>query len=177
MPKVNRQKIDAFKKGRVTLAEVFAIDSKQIAALLMTGYLLYEAQRYQQAKGIFEGFLVLDPRNSYVHGILGSIYQKEGKYAAAVDRYTVALALSPDDINSLSNRGEIFLRMGKFSEAATDLFHAIKLDSAGKHPAANRARMLVALTQEVLKMAKENGVESVLQATKKIDQQFSSNRG
>jgi len=171
MPAVNAEKMEQFKKGKASLIDLFEIDAKQIAALLMTGYLLYESGQYQQAKDIFEGFLILDPGNPYVHGILGSIYQKEGKYAAAIDRYNVAVALFPDDINSRSNRGEVFLAQGKYPEAAADFRHAISLDSAGTHPSANRARMLVALMQQILQLAKEHGLDAVLDATKQTGHQ------
>src|SRR5262249_33399363 len=151
----------------IKLAQVFDVDARQIAALLMTGHNLYAQGRLDDAQKIFEGLVVLDAKNPYVHGILGSIYQKQEKYEAAVERYSSAVSIFPQDLNSLTNRGEIFLKLGKFQDAATDFKSAIDLDPDKRHPAANRARLLVTLTQEALKLAKEKGVEAVLDAKRK----------
>jgi len=167
---VTREKVEKFKKGEIKLAEVFDIDARQVAALLMTGHNLYAQGRMEDAQKIFEGLAVLDSQNPYVHGILGSIYQKQENYDAAVDRYSTAVSIFPQDINSLTNRGEIFLKQGKFQQAAGDFKSAIDLDPEQKHPAANRARLLVTLTQEALKLAKDKGVEAVLEVKRKIDQ-------
>ena len=171
MPKLSQKKVEELKKGKLTLAQAFGVDPKQTAALLMTGHTLYEQGRYQEAKGIFEGFVVLDPANPYLHAVLGSIYQKEGRLAAAFDRYSTAVIIFPGDINSYANRGEILLKQGKLPEAAADFKKAIALDPEKKNPAANRARMLVAMTQQVLQIAKEKGVDAVAEMKKQIAQQ------
>ncbi len=80
----------------------------------------------------------------------------------------------PQDINSLANRGEVFLRLGKFKEAADDLKKAIELDAEKKHPSANRARMLIAITQEALKLVQEKGVQALVDEKKKVDSRLNA---
>jgi tetratricopeptide (TPR) repeat protein len=144
-----------------TFAETLGLQTRQMAALVITGYRLYEQGHIQDAAKIFEGIAVLDSGNPYVHGILGSIYQKLEEFEPAIVRYNNALSLLPGDIHSLTNRGEIFLKLGRFQEAAEDLKHAIRLDVERNHPASNRSRLLVALVQDALALTKMNGTASL----------------
>jgi len=148
------------------------LDSGQIAALLMVGHTLFSQGQIEDAKKIFEGLAAVDNKNAYVHGILGAIYQRQEKYEAAIARYSMAIKMYPGDVNSLTNRGEIYLKCGRFKDAAADFKAAIDLDPDTKNPAANRARLLVALTTETLNLAKEKGVGAVYDAKKRIDQQI-----
>lgn len=134
---------------------VFQLKAKQRAALLMAGFRLYKAGRLRDARKFFKGLAMLDPPNAYVLGVLGSIDQKEKNFQAAIDRYSEALALYPGDPNLLANRGESYLKMGKLQNAAADLKKAIDLDRGKKHPASNRARLLVHAVQAALEIAKE----------------------
>jgi Flp pilus assembly protein TadD len=166
MPKIDRKTFEKWQKGEIKLATLFGVESKQLAGLLMTGYNLFAEGHLEEARTIFEGITILDDKNAYSYSILGAIYQKQEQYDLAVARYNQALALYPDDVSALTNRGEIYLKQGKFEEAAADLRKAISLDPTKEHPSANRARLLVALTTEALKTAKEKGIEAVLQPPK-----------
>lgn len=169
---IDAAKLEEVRQGKIKPTQALGIDGKQVAALLMAGHTLYAQGHFEDAKKLFEGLAALDSKNPYVHGILGAIYQKQERYDVAVGRYSMALSIYPKDINSLTNRGEIFLKCGKFKEAASDFKSAIDLDPDKKSPAANRARLLVALTAEALKLAKEKGVGAVYEAKERIDQQL-----
>src|SRR5580765_4794729 len=174
MANVDKEKVEKFNKGELKLAQLFDVDAKQVAALLLTGHNLYQQGKLEEAKRIFEGLAVLDGKNPYVHGILGAIYQKQEKFDVAIARYTLALSVYPKDPNSLTNRGEIYLKLGRLKEAAEDFKKAIDLDTARKNPASNRARILVSLTADALKLVKEKGVGAVYDAKKRIDDQLSA---
>ena len=174
MANVDKEKVDKFNKGEIKLAQLFDVDANQVAALLLTGHNLFQQGKLDEAKRIFEGLAVLDGKNPYVHGILGAIYQKQEKYDVAIARYTLALSIFPKDPNSLTNRGEIYLKLGKFKEAAADFKKSIDLDPEKKNPASNRARILVTLTADALKLAKEKGVGAVYDAKKRIDDQLAA---
>lgn len=107
------------------------------------------------AKNIFEGLTLLDPNNPYINCILGAIYQRMEKYDVAILRYTRAIELFPQDIISMTNRAEIYLKQGKFLEAAQDLKKVIQLDPEKKDASANRARLLAAITAESLRQVKQ----------------------
>lgn len=152
------------------LTQRLGMNSRQEAALLQIGFRFYQQGRFADAKSIFEGLALLDERNAYVHGILGSLYQREGKDEAAISSYTSAIFLFDQDLDSHVNRGELFLKLGKFQEAAEDFATAIRLDPAGKNRAANRSRLLVAITQDALKLGKEKGIEAVVQERNRLRQ-------
>lgn len=163
---------EAMKELR--LAEVFKIDANEVAALLLAGHTLYEQGRLEDAKNIFEGLMALDARNPYLNGILGAIYQKQNKDEIAIAFYDAALNLFPEDVHSLTSRGEIYLNLGKFDKAAADFKRAIDLDPKWKHPAANRARLLAGLTLQSLELAKQKGIKAVLEERKQLHTQLAS---
>jgi Tfp pilus assembly protein PilF len=149
-----------------TFAGTLAGKADEWTALILTGYNFFRQGRLREATSIFEGLVVLDSLNPYIQGILGSIYQKQQQYELALIRYNNALSLNPDDISALANRGEIFLKLGKFQEAAKDLKRAIELDPAKKDGAANRARLLVSIVKDAVALAEKGGVEALEQAGK-----------
>ncbi len=76
-----------------TLAQVLGIHAKHVAAMLKTGHALFEQNKLEEAKNIFEGMSVLDGTNPYGHGIPGAIYQKQEKYEIALEHYNATLRL------------------------------------------------------------------------------------
>ena len=145
---------------------------EQMASLLLVGHNYFQSGKYNAARNIFEGIQVMDPLNPYPSAILGSMFQQEGKCEEAIASFTTSLQIYPEDIHTLTNRGECYLNLGKFPEAAEDLKKAITLDPDQKNPAANRARLLAALTLEGLKLASEQGVSAVQDAKRRIDEQL-----
>lgn len=146
-----KEKLERYKNAEITLADVLDVTPVQINALLLTGYTFFTQGKLGDSKNILEGLALLNENISSVHALLGSICQKNEEYEAAVEKYTRALLLEPADLYSLGNRGESFLRLGHLDEAADDLRKAVELDPEMKHPAANRARLLVNLVQNAMK--------------------------
>src|SRR3972149_5935546 len=139
------------------------LTADELAASILLANSFVEQGRLQDASIMLEGLVLLDEGNPYLHMLLGSICQRQDHNEEAVAHYTAAIELFPQDITSLANRGEIFLRMGKLKDSAEDLKAAIDLDPDGQHPCGNRARLLATLVYEALQ---EKGVEA-LQETKK----------
>lgn len=155
MPGVNKNKLEQFRKGEIRFTQIFNLDGNQIASLLLCGHNFFSQGRLEGAKNIFEGLTLLDPNNPYINCILGAIYQRMEKYDVAILRYTRAIELFPQDLISMTNRAEIYLKQGKFLEAAQDLKKVIQLDPEKKDASANRARLLAAITAESLRQVKQ----------------------
>lgn len=166
MPNPDKEEMRELTQEKQNVAKMLGIDAKQVASLLIVGHRLLEHGLLEDAKCVFQGLAVLDRRNAYVQGVLGSIHQRQGDDDAALMRFDMALNLFPADVYSLTNRGEIRLKRGMLHEAAADLKKAIELDPDRKNPAANRARLLVASTQNALAMAMQKGDESVSESEK-----------
>lgn len=168
MAKLDQEQVQNLKSGKLKMAQVFPVDAEHVASVLLVGHLFYAQGKIPAAQRIFEGLLILDSRNPYVHAMLGSIYQKQEQYRSAFRHYTRAIEIFPKDIESLVNRGEIFLRFGRFKEAFFDFKAAVDLDLGQKSPAANRARLLAALAQESLQVAIDKGLPAAVDAQKAL---------
>jgi Tfp pilus assembly protein PilF len=155
MPELKIEEIEKLGKGEISFAQIVKMSPRQVATLLVIGHKLFQQGRLKDATNIFEGIALLTNSTAYAHGILGAIYQKQNQHLLALNHYSEALKLYPQDVNSLTNRGEVYIRLGKFPEAAADLAKAIQLDPSMKHPAANRARLLVYLIQDSVQIVKE----------------------
>lgn len=149
------------KRQGITLPEMAQLSPRRLAAIFVTGHQLFQQGRLKDAASLFQGVILLSDAAAYAHGMLGAICQKQGALDVAVGHYTEALRCFPQDINSLTNRGELYLRLGLFQEAATDLMKAIELDPGKQHKAANRARLLVCLVQDAIRFAKEKGTQAL----------------
>lgn len=147
MPEQNiespEQAIQRWLKGEIKSQELFAMSSHVMQSLAEHGYMLYEQGKYRSARVIFEALSAIDNSNHDYDRLLGSIYQIEGLPDAAYYRYTLALKAVPNDVHTLTNRGEVLAGLGRNKEAAEDLKQAVLLDKSGSNPAAKRARMLL----------------------------------
>lgn len=159
--KNTKEKTKNLTSAEGTVRRPFEVNPRQTAALLLTGHRLYSHGRQDDARNIFEGLAALNGRNPYVYGILGSIDHKEGKLEQAISFYTLAIDLFPD-LYSLANRGEVYLKLGKFKDAADDFRNVIGLNPKVNHPAAARARLLAGLAQDALRIANEKGIHAIL---------------
>ena len=154
------------------LAETIGVTPASMAAVLTVGYSLYEQGRFDDALALFEGVALLDPENPYSHAMLGAIHQMQKQFEPALECYSRAIELYPDEVNTLTNRGECHLSLGHLEQAANDFRAAISLDPEAKNVSANRARFLAAVTLEALKLAQEKGVQAVVDAKRRIDEQL-----
>jgi tetratricopeptide (TPR) repeat protein len=155
MANIEKEKLQKYQKGELRFTELFNIDPEQIASLLQCGYNFFSHGKLDDAKILFEGMAVLYPGNPYVHTILGALYQKMENYPLAIDHYSLGIRFFPQDITALTNRGEIYLMLGKFQEAADDLKKVIELDPQANHPSTIRARLLVTIATELLESARK----------------------
>ena len=149
MAGIDKTKLEQYRKGELRFTQIFDLNGPRMAAVLACGHNFFLEGRLEEAKKIFEGLAVIEPKFSYIHTMLGAIYQKLEKHDIAILRYSMALKLYPNDINALTNRAEIYLMMGKFLEAAEDLKKVLVIDPQ-QNPVSNRARMLSALAAEAL---------------------------
>ena len=152
------------EEKRLRTAQVFDVNSGHVASAFLVGHLFYSQGQYTVAQTLFEGLQVLDSRNPFVHAMLGSIYQKQNAFGKALRHYSTAIQIFPSDIQSRVNRGEIYLRFGRFKEASADFKSAVDLDPEGKSASANRARFLAGLSKESLEVANNQGLSAALNA-------------
>jgi tetratricopeptide (TPR) repeat protein len=150
MAGIDKTKLEQYRKGELKFTQIFELNGARMAAVLACGHNFFSEGRLEEARRIFEGLAVIDPKFSYIHTMLGAIYQKLEKHDVAILRYSLALKLAPNDITALTNRAEIYLTTGKILEAAEDLEKVLAIDPTQKSAVSKRARMLSALAAEAL---------------------------
>ncbi len=104
------------------------ITAAQLASSLRFANLLMAQGLYPRAENLLLRLVMIDPDNPYVRALLGSLNQKQNKLDKAIANYSRAVTIFPEDINSLANRGELFLQTGQLEKAAADLTKAIQMD-------------------------------------------------
>lgn len=137
------EKMRDFIKGKLSWAELFNFTPEMLFQMAEYGLTQFKVGRLQDAERVFKVLTILDWDNAYYHSVMGSILQREKRYGEAIAEYEQALELDPDDITSLTNRGEIYMQHGLIDEAKIDFEKAIALDPKGEDKWANRARMLM----------------------------------
>ncbi len=133
----------AFLNDKISLAELKGIKRKDLYSLSEAGFIKFKHGRLEEAEKIFQALIVLDHRNGYFHAMMGAVHQKIGRPIEAIMEYSQAIKLSPKDIATYVNRGELYLRHKNYRKAAEDFRNAILMDMSGANLWANRARSLV----------------------------------
>lgn len=141
--KKGAQKIKDFVDGKVSWADLLNFTPIMLYQMAEHGFAQFQIGRYEDAERIFKVLTFLDWNNSYYHGMMGAILQRERRYGEAAAEYSVAIDLDPNDIASYTNRGEILLRFGILDEARADLEKAISLDHDETDRWGARARKLL----------------------------------
>lgn len=149
-----------FLTDQITYSQLTGMSQKELLRFSEIGHVKLKHGRVHEAKKIFDCLVKLDHKNPFYRACLGSIYQKMGKFVDAVYEYTEALKLKKDDLPSLANRGEIYLKHKNFKRAAEDFRSAILLDPRGKDMYANRARSLVIAIKRNLQLQKAAGTKA-----------------
>lgn len=122
----------------------------ELAAGIRLALDLASQNKLEGAEAIASGLSLIDPNNAFIHLIVGSLLQQLGKDDEAILSYSEAIRLFPKDLNSLANRGEIYLKHGKLELAVTDLKAAVELDSKLESGPANRAQFLLFATHQAI---------------------------
>ncbi|OGQ21569.1 MAG: hypothetical protein A3I05_03450 [Deltaproteobacteria bacterium RIFCSPLOWO2_02_FULL_44_10] len=141
--KVGAQKIQSYLRGEIGWGELFNFTPEMLFQMAEYGFMQFQAGRLEDAERVFKVLTVLDWNNHYYHSMMGSILQRQKRYGEAIMEYTQALELAPDDMVSLTHRGEIYLQHDLLEEARADLEKAIASDPHKIDRWANRARVLL----------------------------------
>lgn len=124
-------------EARAAFQRAIDIDPRYAAAYVGLGWTYRAAMGHgwtefpdralQQAHDLAQQALRLES-SAGAHGLLGAIYLARGQYELANDELQRAIALNPNDSESLSGLGSVMLYLGRTDEAV-DAFHmALRFD-------------------------------------------------
>ena len=107
--------------GQISLGAAANWDTGEIRIISEIAYTLAQQGRAREAIVLFEGLIAVAPATAYFQAALGALFLRLKNYARAIEHLDAALAVEPNDIVSLVNRGEAKLRAGDIPAARTDL--------------------------------------------------------
>ncbi len=113
---------------RTILSEILSLQKDHVGALIESGNIAFENQKYDDALFFYEKVLVL--RSDCVEALynIANIYYRQKKYAAAIRYFHRCIDLEPDFPESYYNLGIVYLSL-KYFEKATAMFdHYLRLD-------------------------------------------------
>lgn len=137
------EKVEKFVSGELTWAEIKGYPKSLLKGLAEVAYSRYRAGDFKTAESLFKGLSIIDHSNWYYRSALGAIYQKQKIYEQALEEYTVALSLNENEISTLTNRAECYLKLGDLRPALKDLKRVIALDPKGVNAWVKRAKVLL----------------------------------
>lgn len=146
-----KKEVDKLLKGDLSWADLSKFTPERLLTIAQMGFDQFKLGQYDSAERIFKGLTVIDPDNYYYHQMLGATFQRKEKHPEAVVEYSVACDLNPKDVVSLTNRGEVYFKLGIYELANADFDQAIGLDPKSEDKWSNRARML----REQIKLVKK----------------------
>jgi tetratricopeptide (TPR) repeat protein len=137
-----KMEVDKLLSGDLSWADLSKYTPERLMQIAELGFNQFRAGQYDSAERLFKGLTVIDPDNYYFHQMLGATFQRKEKYPEAILEYSVAADLNASDVVSVTNRGEVYFKLGIFEMAGADFDKAIALDPKNEDKWANRARML-----------------------------------
>jgi Putative Zn-dependent protease, contains TPR repeats len=108
------------------------VPSEDLRLLMEAGYLYLGMQRFQEAKEVFEGVIVLAPSSEVPVVALGNVYCVQGKFDQAIKTYEKALELDSKSAFAKAYLGEALFFKGEKDKAHQALEEASRLDPQGK---------------------------------------------
>lgn len=149
-----KKEVEELLKGDLSWMDILHAPPEKLWQMAELGYNHFKNGRYDKSEIIFKGLTVIDPDNYYYHQMLGATYQRQDKFPEAVLEYSMAVDLNAKDSVSLTNRGEVYFKIGIYELAEKDFNQSISLDTKGDDRWANRARMLKKQVEMIRKKGK-----------------------
>lgn len=141
------------QKDGPTLAEQMGLTLQQARDMAERGCEFAADGMLEEAAGIFEGLLLMNPKDSANWAALGTVYQKAKQLADAEFAYERCLALDTDNVIALTNLGELKTRRGD-KTGATMVQRAAAIDSKGDTGAGKRAKAMLLVSKMLGNRAK-----------------------
>ncbi len=118
---------DDWLNGRASLGAAASWTAEEIRLIADLGYALADYGRDEEALTIFEGLAALAPATGYFQSALGALLLRVGELERAEQHLSAALAADPNDMATLVNRGELYMRLERRDLAMKDFMTLLEL--------------------------------------------------
>lgn len=115
-------------KGAIKIYEKLVEKKLTATNLAFLGFLYYEAERLEEAVESFEKSLELEPREAFVHFLLGNVYSRMGKLKFALFNYEMAIFLDFDMYQAHIDFAKKYEEMGRFEKSLKEYKAAYGID-------------------------------------------------
>jgi Flp pilus assembly protein TadD len=135
--------------GRASLGAAASWTAEEIRLIADLGFALADYGRDEEALTIFEGLAALAPATGYFQSALGALLLRVGELERAEQHLNAALAADPNDMATLVNRGELYMRLERRDLAMQDFMTLLELPQiqadSESSPYAVRTRALLSI--------------------------------
>lgn len=114
--------------------------------MAVLGHELFSLGKVHEARVVFEGLLVANPRDSFALTMLGTVQLALHDLDQALVAFDRALEVDPNDVAARVYRGEIRLNRHRTKSALEDFTRALKI-AQPNDPFADRAKRLMKLAR------------------------------
>jgi len=129
---VAHNRMGQFSEAEKNLRRLLAVFPDHIGAKLNLSTTLKCSARDEEARQILDGLIREHPDSSEAYNHRGFFYEERGDLFPAIEDYTQALALNPQNPLFWINRGNARILAGKLSEGINDYTEALTID--GNNP-------------------------------------------
>ena len=110
-------------------------------AHFVRGLLAFDNKAYDEALRDFEHAEMYGYKSFELHSMMAYAYNEKEKTALCVEQYQKAIAIKPEDMNTLYNLGELYFQLGNYNMASDYFSKMVKID-----PTHSQARINYALS-------------------------------
>lgn len=125
------------------MARHFQLPAEDREYMLKVAVEHYTESRLHKCEKVLRGLLALEPENTRAWELLGSCLAVQGYRTAAEQVYLRVIELEPNSPYALAALAEIALDALRWEDAKKHLQALFVLDPEGRHPAANRGRLIL----------------------------------
>ena len=126
-------KLEDFKKALADYNAAIKADPEKAANYQGRGDFYFEREEYELAEKDYQKYISMEPSDPLGYMGIGRNYKQQGKYEEAIRWFDKALQLRGSDYSKgYSFRGECYIALGRFDEAASDIVTALAIDSDNK---------------------------------------------
>lgn len=113
-------------------------------ALLDEGFSVQQAGQLDEAVGLYEAALAVDPGNRGAYIALAQVASAQGLPGKAIRFYREALRLDPNDVAALAGQGEAMVQRGAVEKARRNL---VRIEAICTKGCTEAGRLLAAIDQ------------------------------
>lgn len=126
MAEFTEENIKAWLNGDMPLRNLQNLTDDEVNALTHLGYILFQQGKLQEARGVFEALIALDPSKDYFYRALGGVFLKLGQLDLALQQFSNSIELNTSVPHTYVNRAEVYIAQKNYEAAKVELDAALQ---------------------------------------------------